>query len=699
MSHVQEAPVIRALSEEVINRIAAGEVIQRPSSALKELLENSIDSNATQISITIKQGGFQLLQVQDNGHGIRQEDLPVLCKRHTTSKICAFQDLAKIRTLGFRGEALCSISFVAKLRVVTRVKTRTHGFIAEFENSEILSEGVKPCAANPGTIITVEELFLKDQVRRSTARSSSEEFGKILDVLQRYAVHSSSIGFSLKRSGHRQLDLSIPQSCPQLDRISMIYGLSLAEALLEFQGESGPQLSENLDQPSFRFRGFVSQVEFEGTQRGGVFVLFINHRSVECGVIKRAIDAIYASILSKATKSFVYLAIELPTTHVDVNIHPTKHEVEFLFKEELIQSLTEVLKGVLSSSDRARSFTQMKLTQLNNPVISKSLQEQDCVLTSRQEQDCVSKSLQEQDCVLSTVGIEKTRAPDYRLVRTDCKQQDLQSCLLDHRGSDFRFPKRLRRQSASMIQSLSTELTPSSPVQDPLQQELKSVQNTIKESVHEELRTIIKDHSFIGMVAQTHAFIQFQTKLFLIDLEPLSKDFLFWILIQSIRKLSKLPMEESEQIIDILKAQDHDLEATELQKRVRTLVLQKSDLGRFFSIEISETGSLLGLPCVLESYIPDMDYLPSFLMKLSELMKDWTKTLSQITSILECIAWFYSIKNSIRAEDRRHNEWTVKHLILPAMRGSYLPPQSRYSDGSFIKVTSVEELYRRFGRC
>jgi DNA mismatch repair protein MLH1 len=151
----QPAP-IKPLEEHVVHRIAAGEVIQRPSSALKELIENSLDAGATRLVITVKEGGLKLLQIQDDGSGIRHEDLPILAHRHTTSKLRQFEDLETISTLGFRGEALASISFVAHMAVVTMTRSSQHGWRVEYRDSQVVPPGPKAVAAVPGTTITVE---------------------------------------------------------------------------------------------------------------------------------------------------------------------------------------------------------------------------------------------------------------------------------------------------------------------------------------------------------------------------------------------------------------------------------------------------------------------------------------------------------------------------------------------------------------
>jgi DNA mismatch repair protein MLH1 len=185
-----EAPAppapIRQLPESVVHRIAAGEVIQRPASALKEMLENAIDAGASRVSVTVKEGGLRLLQVADDGCGIARADLPLLCVRHATSKLRAFEDLETIATLGFRGEALASISFVAHLSVTTMPRGGAHAWRASYQDGALQDPpGAKPCAGVPGTVLTVEDLFYNVPTRRKAFRTGgSEEAALILDLMQ-----------------------------------------------------------------------------------------------------------------------------------------------------------------------------------------------------------------------------------------------------------------------------------------------------------------------------------------------------------------------------------------------------------------------------------------------------------------------------------------------------------------------------------
>ena len=203
-------PIVR-LSPDVVNRVAAGEVIHRPASALKEMLENSLDAGSRSITVTVRDGGNKLLQVTDDGCGIRDEDLPILCERHTTSKLRTFEDLDAVATFGFRGEALASMSFVANLTATTMTADAAHATRAAYADGKMTSEGARPTAGVPGTTICVENLFYNVPTRRRALKSASEEFARVLDTTQRYGV---AAGCRLLRAetGRRATGAAMPRS-------------------------------------------------------------------------------------------------------------------------------------------------------------------------------------------------------------------------------------------------------------------------------------------------------------------------------------------------------------------------------------------------------------------------------------------------------------------------------------------------------
>ena len=232
-------PTIKKLDEAVVNRIAAGEVIQRPANALKEMIENSLDAKASSITVTVKSGGLKLLQIQDNGCGIRKEDMGIVCERFTTSKLTKFEDLSSIATYGFRGEALASISHVAHVTITTRTGESNCAFKASYSDGKLvparpgLSADPKPCAGNKGTQITVEDLFYNVSTRRKVLKSSGEEFAKIANVVSKYAIHNSGVAFTLKKQGENMADVRTTNVASILDNIRTIYGASVARELLE----------------------------------------------------------------------------------------------------------------------------------------------------------------------------------------------------------------------------------------------------------------------------------------------------------------------------------------------------------------------------------------------------------------------------------------------------------------------------------
>ncbi|EFN50802.1 hypothetical protein CHLNCDRAFT_28710, partial [Chlorella variabilis] len=197
--------------------------LQRPASALKEMLENSLDAGATQIIVTVKDGGKALLQIQDNGHGIRKDDLPILCQRHTTSKLREFEDLLGIQTLGFRGEALASISFVARLSVTTMTEGAVHGWRASYTDGVLEAPGPRPTAANRGTLISVEDLFWNVPLRKKALKGVGEEYRHILDVMGRYAVYKAGVSLTCKRQGEARSDLHTLAGASRLDCIRCVW--------------------------------------------------------------------------------------------------------------------------------------------------------------------------------------------------------------------------------------------------------------------------------------------------------------------------------------------------------------------------------------------------------------------------------------------------------------------------------------------
>eukprot|EP00053_Salpingoeca_punica_P020186 m.210080 g.210080 ORF g.210080 m.210080 type:complete len:866 (+) comp17815_c0_seq1:189-2786(+) len=343
---------IKRLDETVVNRIAAGEIIQRPSNAIKEMLENSLDAKSTSIVITAKQGGMKLLQIQDNGTGIHKEDMGIVCERFTTSKLATFDDLNRIGTFGFRGEALASISHVAHVTIITRTASSQCAFKAKYSDGKLvpLQEGgsaePKACAGNKGTQIIVEDLFYNSVTRRKALKNPNEEYAQIAEVVTSYAIHNSAVAFALRKQGETVADVRTPGNCSQLDNICALFGATLKNELLELSAED--------DNLQLKIHGWVSNANY--SVKKAQLLLFINNRLVKCSSVKKALDSIYANYLPKNSHYFAYISLQMAPENVDVNVHPTKKEVGFLHEDEIAEMLQKALQTLLLGSNASRTF-------------------------------------------------------------------------------------------------------------------------------------------------------------------------------------------------------------------------------------------------------------------------------------------------------------------------------------------------------
>lgn len=362
-------------------------LFSRPAAAIKELVENSIDAGSTNITVTAKQGGLDLLQIQDNGCGIRKEDLGIVCERFTTSKLTEFEDLKSIRTFGFRGEALASITHVAHVTITTKTAASPCAYKGKYSDGRLVplkpgdSSDPKPCAGVNGTTISVQDLFYNMKTRRNAFKNTSEQYQHILEVMTRYSIHygDAHISFTCKKHGQSIPDLHTPANASStLGNIKIAYGGALSRELVpinfNFHFDRGEdalmgqradeiQTSElETEEPlACIVSGYISNANY--SMKRSSFIFFINHRLVECSSIKKMLESFYSEILPKTGHPFVYLSIELPPQIVDVNIHPTKKEVCFLFENQILSRIYGQVKAMLSSANESRAFpTQMVMS-------------------------------------------------------------------------------------------------------------------------------------------------------------------------------------------------------------------------------------------------------------------------------------------------------------------------------------------------
>ncbi|MEL5996452.1 DNA mismatch repair endonuclease MutL [Hymenobacter segetis] len=305
--------IIHLLPEYLANQIAAGEVVQRPASVVKELLENAVDAGATQVQLIVKEAGKQLVQVVDNGAGMSPTDARMSLERHATSKIRSTEDLFKIRTLGFRGEALASIAAVAQVEIRTKQPEQDTGTLILVEGSQITSQ--QPTACPDGTSIAVKNLFFNVPARRNFLKSNAVEMRHILDEFQHVALANPQIAFSLYQN---ELEVFGLPAGKLSQRIVALLGNGYKEQLAACEEVTH----------SISVRGFVGKPESSKKSRGDQF-FFVNNRFIRSAYLNHAVLAAYEGLLARDTHPFYVLFLELDPKAIDINVHPTKTEIKF----------------------------------------------------------------------------------------------------------------------------------------------------------------------------------------------------------------------------------------------------------------------------------------------------------------------------------------------------------------------------------
>jgi DNA mismatch repair protein MutL len=358
---------IRVLSDQVANQIAAGEVVERPASVVKELLENALDAGATRIRVEIEGGGRKLIRIADNGHGMGRDDALLAFERHATSKLRSSDDLLSIATLGFRGEALPSIASVARVSLETRAAEDEAGTLLEIAGGKILR--VEDAGLPEGTTIAVRDLFFNTPARRKFLRAEQTELGHVAALVTHYALAHPQKHFELHSS--TQALLVAPAVANAGERLYQIFGRETFESLipvaaeLDFARAGLPEpppwkRAEDYEaaEPGFlRLSGFVSKPELQKLNRNSIYV-FVNGRLIRDKLILHAFNEAYRNIIPPTSFPVVLLFLEMPPQEVDVNVHPAKTEVRFRQGSFVHDFVRDSVRMALMNARPAASFFQ-----------------------------------------------------------------------------------------------------------------------------------------------------------------------------------------------------------------------------------------------------------------------------------------------------------------------------------------------------
>ncbi|KAG0241258.1 DNA mismatch repair protein [Actinomortierella wolfii] len=683
-----EVPTIRRLDEAVVNRIAAGEIIHRPANALKELIENSLDAHSTSIQVFVKDGGLKLLQIQDNGHGIKVEDMKIVCERFTTSKLRSFDDLSSMTTYGFRGEAL------AKLH--TQMARLYQQSQADQQNQNPALEIMAPKSRQ------AEDLFYNVPTRRKALKSPTEEYNRILDVVNRYAIHNAGVAFTCRKAGSTTPDVNTAPTATVLDNIRQIYGSAVVNELLH--------LEETIPKYSLKIKAYISNANFN--IKKFAFLLFINHRSVDSPSIRKAIENVYSAYLPKNTHPWVYMSLEMEPRDVDVNVHPTKREVHFMNEEEIVGEICDAIQRRLGDANTSRNFSaQTLLPQLVQPSKIKTGELVDRIGASKKtapkvyeyEQVRTDSRAQTLDSFLVTSApyAPQKLSPEHKRIKIDAEAMDIDEveendsepssateapggsllAKIDkfknkHGGYSSRTPASSTTAGNSSIshqrqQTLSVS-APRRPKPTRIEVKLTSVlqlREEVRKQAHPVLTSIFDNHTFVGILDNRRALIQNELALYLVDYETLSEELFYQMCLRdfsnfgyirlsppaSIREMVLMALDDEQELMERDKWPSELKSKEEIAQTVtKHLVGRREMLKEYFSICITESGYVEALPMVIKGYIPNLEKLPDFLWRLGSEV-NWTAEKPCFQTVCREIAIFYSTHPEQVVEDSDEN--------------------------------------------
>lgn len=484
-------PEIALLSQETIDKIAAGEVIERPSSVVKELVENAIDAKATAITVEIKEGGISFIRITDNGCGMERAQVPIAFLRHSTSKIKSVEDLMCVHSLGFRGEALSSIAAVAQVELITKTLEELTGTRYVIEGSQ--EKENEEIGAPDGTTFIVRNLFFNTPARRKFLKTAQTEAGYISDLVERLALSHPGISFKFINNGQTKLHTS--GNANQKDLIYHIYGREIAAALLPVKIET----------EFYKVEGFIGKPLFSRGNRN-FENYFINGRYIKSSVIARAIEEAYKGFMMQHQYPFCVLHFTIESEKLDVNVHPTKMELRFENNELLYRSLYENIRNVLSHKDFIPEVSVEKEEKAKVTVPQPAPHVPEPFEVKRRAVIAEQSSYMKKEAGPQTAAPVKTETHDIAPVKTEV-------------------PDIVPAQTSAPVKQEQKEISLSREMSDGASvQTAQTAENTVfeqqkleglsSEFLTEDAR---KKHKIIGQLFETYWLIEYEDKLFIID--------------------------------------------------------------------------------------------------------------------------------------------------------------------------------------
>lgn len=661
---------IQKLSQDVINKIAAGEVVQRPANAIKELIENSIDAGGRNIKVKTKKGGLELFSIEDDGCGISKEDLPLAGVRFATSKLKDYEDLKDIGSFGFRGEALASISHVAHLTITSKPVDQQVSHRLTFDGGLANGEPT-PCAGKNGTTILAKDLFHNMKTRKTSYSSSDEQF-RIAEIIRAYAIHYSHLNFTLFKMDNSQTQVRSWNLKDRTSVVQSIYSKEIATHLLQ---------TKIVDEEI----GLEGISYFTGAGYAGkktVLLLFINNRLIESKQVKQIVDSIYNDYLPKGARPWVYMSLTMPGKNIDVNVHPTKMEVQFLHDERIYDLIKRKFDMNLSPTNNDRTMTLVPTFLSNHETSLVDLNKTKAArVKSEYQHHTIRNDVDEQKIDSFLTKIEEIKSP--RSSDKEKKQSPGKpEIYIDKRKS---YKRKIEHNETINGTKKRQKLC------------LDSMTDLLVESERDtdgELKKLLEGSIYVGLVSKKTVIIQYDVNLLALNISQMSEELIYQVVLRDYGNfgihLFKNPI-DIQALMSIC-----GIPPTKWKSCIDHLFDMKDMLSDYFSIKIDNDMNLCGMPTIIKGYRPDFRRIFVFINEIFKVQ--WTDEKVCLMGISKALAKMYSLENvdSTKIKELRP---LVEHKFMSMFRSKLFQPRRGIIEQKPLTLTSLPQLYKVFERC
>ncbi|KAI8971126.1 histidine kinase-like ATPase [Pilobolus umbonatus] len=638
--------MIICLDPSVISRIAAGEIVHCPANVVKELIENSLDASAHHIQITVSNGGLDLVRITDDGTGIQLEDMSLVCQKHATSKLQKFDDLGSITTFGFRGEALSSISHIADVSIISKTEDSPCGFKVIYKNGTMVNRPIS-CAANTGTVITIQRMFENEPMVRKRLKSSNEEYKRTLEIIKKYAVHNYKIAYTIRKN--TTIEHSYSETSTIKERIGQVYGLS--------KHLTSTQYKES------KWSFDLTFIDQQDVSTQSTFILFVNNRLVDNQRMKKEIYQAYKELTEKKPH-FIYLSLNIYPPHVDVNIHPTKNKVRILNEDTMVDTITRILKDLLQcNKDKKRKSTSK----------------------CPHEQTTLDSYFQSNHRIPTKDDISKERPASSWKPKSPCvplKCVNKKNNTPESKQTMAVVPDDTSTQISDSYSNRSDECSPfnGGMVEDDLQS-IFIMEKEVLTNEDKSISKLLSGLHDIGYIDDVLALGLYHNCYYLVHQCVISEELFYQMIIRSFGRMGTLHLETSLSIHSCLELVVDNLNDI---RQYKTVIYQYSDiLKTYFSIVITKKNDdyhLCQLPIIINDYIPSLNNLPVFLLNLATKV-NWTQEIECFDAIIREISYLYHCSTNL--------QWSL--VLNQLHRGIFKAPKYLSRHGHIVQVDVINE--------